>query len=59
MWFANQTRPDIANAVRAGIRHANTPREAHWRTAIGILEKIFFLRVIVVLHFKGAVDLSW
>ena len=36
MWLANQTRPDIANAVRAVARYANQPRELHWRTAIGI-----------------------
>ena len=42
MWLANQTRPDIANAVRAVARYANQPRELHWRTAIGILECLFY-----------------
>ena len=37
MWLSNQTRPDIANVVRAVARYANQPREIHWRTAIGIL----------------------
>ena len=37
MWLANQTRPDIANAVRVVARYANQPREVHWRTAIGII----------------------
>ena len=41
MWLANQTRPDIANAVRAVARYANKPREVHWKTAIGILEYVF------------------
>ena len=41
MWLANQTRPDIANAVRAVARYANQPREVHWRTAIGIFEYVF------------------
>ena len=40
MWLANQTRPDIANAVRAVARYVNKPREVHWRTAIGILEDV-------------------
>ena len=38
MWLANQTRPDIANAVRTVAMYATKPREAHWSTAIGILE---------------------
>ena len=38
MWRANQTRRDIANAVRAVARYASKPREVHWSTAIGILE---------------------
>ena len=41
MWLANQTRPDIANAVRAVARYANKPREVHWKTPIGILEYVF------------------
>ena len=40
MWLANQTRPDIANSVRAVARYANKPREVHRRTAIGILEYV-------------------
>ena len=41
MWLVNQTRPDIANGVRAVARHANKPREVHWGTAIGILGYVF------------------
>ena len=41
MWHANQTRPDIANAVRAVARYTNSPREIHWKTAVGILEYVF------------------
>ena len=36
MWLANQTRPDIANAVRAVARNMNSPRKANWKTAVGI-----------------------
>ena len=35
MWLAKQTRPDIANEVRAVARNTNLPRKAHWMTAIG------------------------
>ena len=40
MWLANHTRPDIANAVRAVARYTNSPRETHWKTAVGILEYV-------------------
>ena len=36
MWLANQTRPDIANAVRAVTRYTNSPRKAHWNTSVDI-----------------------
>ena len=42
MWLANQTRPDIANAVRAVLRDTNSPRKIHWETTVGILEYVFF-----------------
>ena len=42
MWLVNQTRPDIANVVRALARYTNSPREVHWKTAVGILEYVFF-----------------
>ena len=35
MWSANQTRPDIANAVSAVARHTSSPRKVHWKTAVG------------------------
>ena len=40
MWLATQTRPDIANAVRAVARYCAEPREIHWKTALGILAYI-------------------
>ena len=58
MWFANQAQPDIANEMRAAARYANTPREAHRRTNIGIIEYVS-LREILGLHLRGAVDMSW
>ena len=35
MWLANQTRPDIANAVRAVARNTNSPRKVYWKPAVG------------------------
>ena len=34
MWLANQTRPDIASAVRAVEWYTNQPRKVQWRTAM-------------------------
>ena len=36
IWLANQTHPNIANAVRAVARYTNSPRKVHWKTAVGI-----------------------
>ena len=58
MWLTNQTRPDVANAVRAVARYTNSPREIHWKTWVGILE-MSFSRVILALLFREAVDWSW
>jgi len=38
MWLANQTRPDILNAVRAVSRFSHNPKHKHWKAARGILE---------------------
>ena len=40
MWPSISTRPDIANAVRAGARYCTAPRAIHWKAALGILEYI-------------------
>ena len=53
MWLANQTRPDIANAVRAVARYVNKPREVHWSTAIGILEYVFGTSDLGVMFRRG------
>ena len=37
MWIANQTRPDISNAVRAVARHSHEPKRSHWKAAQKIL----------------------
>ena len=38
MWIANQTRPDIANAVRAIARFSHDPKPIHYKAAQKILE---------------------
>ena len=38
MWIANQTRPDIANAVRAVARFSHDPKPIHYKAAQKILE---------------------
>ena len=38
MWVANQTRPDISNAVRAVARHSHDPKMKHWKAAAKILK---------------------
>ncbi|CAB1112078.1 unnamed protein product [Ectocarpus sp. CCAP 1310/34] len=37
MWIANQTRPDISNAVRAVARHSHEPKKSHGKAAQKIL----------------------
>ena len=54
MWLANQTPPDIANAVGAVARYANQPREVHWGTAIGILEYVFSTSDFGITFQKGS-----
>ena len=38
MWVAHQTRPDIANAVRAVARYCHAPKHKHWIAVGSILE---------------------
>ena len=44
MRLDNQTRPDIANAVREVARNKNSLRKVHWRTAVGIFDVTGTLR---------------
>ncbi|CAB1113036.1 unnamed protein product [Ectocarpus sp. CCAP 1310/34] len=37
MWLATQTRPDIANAVRAIAKYCASPKLVHWNAAMDIL----------------------
>ena len=40
MWLAISTRPDISNAARSFVRYCSTPKDIHWKAAIGILAYI-------------------
>ena len=37
MWLANQTRPDICDAVRAVARYCHAPKLVHWQAALCIV----------------------
>ena len=38
MWRANQTRPDISNAVRVVARSIDATKLKHWKAVRGILQ---------------------
>ena len=38
MWLANQTSPDISNAVRPVARYAHAPKSVHWGVALSTLK---------------------
>ena len=45
MWIANQTRPDIANAVRAIARFSHDPKPIHYKAAQKILKYLMPRRI--------------
>ena len=42
MWLANQTRPDILNAVRTVARYSHAPKLVHWQAALHVLMYVRF-----------------
>ena len=42
MWLANQTRPDILNAVRAVARYSHSSKRLHWQAAMHVLMYVRF-----------------
>ena len=34
IWLANQTRPDILNAVRTVARYSHAPKLVHWKVTL-------------------------
>ncbi|CAB1109720.1 unnamed protein product [Ectocarpus sp. CCAP 1310/34] len=55
MWLATQTRPDIANAVRAVARYWASPKEIHWRTGLGILGYVVRTSDLGITFRRGSV----
>ncbi|CAB1112502.1 unnamed protein product [Ectocarpus sp. CCAP 1310/34] len=55
MWLATQTRPDIANAVRAVERYCASPKEIHWRAGLGILGYVVRTSDLGITFRRGSV----
>lgn len=53
MWLANQTRPDILNAVRAVSRYSHGPKAVHWRAALHILMYVRFTVSLGITYQRG------
>ena len=54
MWLANQTRPDISNAVRAVARYARAPKSVHWGTALSILKYLKTTSDLDITYQRGS-----
>ena len=55
MWLANQTRPDILNAVRAMARYSHTPKRLHWQAAMHVLMYVRFTSSFGITFLRGMV----
>ena len=55
MWLANQTRPDILNAVRAVARYSYAPKRLHWQAAMHVLMYIRFTSSFGITFQRGMV----
>ena len=53
MWIANQTRPDIANAVRAVARHSHEPKSVHWKAVRMIMGYLRTTRHLGITFQRG------
>ena len=54
MWLANQTRPDILNAVRAvASRYSHAPKLVHWKAALHILVYVRFTSTYGITFQRG------
>ena len=59
MWLANNTRPDIYNAVRAVSRYSHAPKWIHWIAALHILMYVRGTSGLGITFQRGSgVDLS-
>ena len=55
MWLANQTRPDILNAVRAVARYSRAPKRLHWQAAMHVLMYVRFTSSFGITFQRGMV----
>ena len=53
MWLANQTHPDILNAVRAVATYSHAPKFVHWKTALHISMYVKFTSSYGITFQKG------
>ena len=54
MWLANQTRPDISDAIRAVARCVHAPKSVHWGTALTILKYLRTTRNLGITCQRGS-----
>ena len=54
-WLANQTRPDILNAVRAVARYSHAPKRLHWQAAMHVLMYVRFTSSFGITFQRGMV----
>ena len=55
MWLANQTRPDILNAVGAVARYSHSPKRLHWQAAMHVLMYVRFTSSLGITFQRGTV----
>ncbi|CAB1117830.1 unnamed protein product [Ectocarpus sp. CCAP 1310/34] len=55
LWLANQTRPDILNAVRAVTRYSHAPKRLHWEAAWHVLRYVRFMIGYGITFQRGTV----
>ena len=55
MWLANQTRPDILNALRAVARYSHAPKRLHWQAAMHVLMYFRFTSSLGITFQRGVV----
>ena len=53
MWLANQTRPDILNAVRTVARYSHAPKFVHWQAALHVLMYVRFTSCYGITFQRG------
>ena len=56
MWLANQTRPNIPNAVRALVRYSHAPKLLHWKSALHVLMYVRFTSSYGITFQRGTAN---